>query len=143
MSGLYNMLFGYNTACAFLLPMLTDEKPEKFFPRFRDCGLGSDRNSIVVFTRTGGGNREAYAEENAKIASLPTYRCDYDDDFDCTYAYFVYDVPKEWRNDFELLKDSRLDELSDAYLERIHKCFPSIDPKELVESFGNPNYKEA
>lgn len=52
MGGLYNVINGYNPACLLLAPMLTEENPQSFFPRFRDCFLDGER--IVIFTRVGG-----------------------------------------------------------------------------------------
>lgn len=57
MGGLYNMLAGWNPACVWLAPMLTDENPQYFFPRFRDCWLSDEGDTIIIFTRVGGGNR--------------------------------------------------------------------------------------
>ena len=59
---LYNMLNGVNIATFFILPML-DKHPDEY-PRFRDCFIGEDKNSIVVYTRVGGGNRNCgFGEE--------------------------------------------------------------------------------
>lgn len=140
---LYNMLFGIGNGTLLLAPMLTEEDPRKFFPRFRDCY--EEDGNIVVYTRVGGGNRSydeypphacQYDEgswesewdfgEN-KLYELPTFIETYDDDFDCTYGYYVFGVPDEWKADFGHVMAGELDKLSDAYLERIEKCFGSAD----------------
>ena len=132
MGGLYNLLFGWNPACVLLAPMLTDENPQTFFPRFRDCYLGDDGDTIEIYTRVGGGNRDAYEDEIGALRNMPTYLSDYDDDFDCTYATFVFGVPDEWRDDFELVKERKFGELSDAYVERMQGCFEKLDIREFL-----------
>lgn len=93
---LYNMLFGMNKAAPLLLQMAGLKYEE--IARFRDCMV--EDGLIVVYTRTGGGNRECFADDgdcsqcyhtfNERLASKPNYVKDYDDDFDSTYAYFVF-----------------------------------------------------
>lgn len=58
---------------------------------------------VVVSARQGGGNRECYCDDydshedgclalnNEIIAEHPNYVTDYDDDFDSTYNYFIFD----------------------------------------------------
>jgi len=132
MSGLYNALFGWNPACVLLAPMLTDENPQQFFPRFRDCYLSDDKDHIEIFTRVGGGNREYYADEIEDLRSMPTYVSDEDDDFDCTYATFTFGVPEEWRADFEHVKARDFEKLSDAYVERMQKCYQKLDIRQML-----------
>jgi hypothetical protein len=82
----------------------------------RDCYLDADH--IVVFTRTGGGNRDFYENERGCRATYPHYfepgssdppsgpwnddrrrhpLFDYDreDEFDCTFALFYVKFPEE------------------------------------------------
>lgn len=104
---MYNMLFGTNPAADKLLAALGTTKDE--VPRFRDAYL--DEDGIVIYTRTGGNNRDAYEDEatyreyfgvtddapigpfNSDLYRLPGFIRDEDDDFDNTYAYFHYTVP--------------------------------------------------
>lgn len=94
MSGLYNVLFGVNRAAAFLLEGL-DIHPRDC-PRFRDCFMHVS-GTIVIYTRTGGGNRAEYAAENAALTRHPNYVRDEDDSFDSTYALFHFSVPAEMK----------------------------------------------
>ena len=120
---LYNMLFGVNSAAPLLLAMLGIDK--NAVPRFRDCFLADGK--IVIHTRTGGGNREAYEAENDALTTLPGYVSDSDDDFDCTYANFIFEVPvkfahllgkipegvdpaKRWQETFEKLRTASPDD---------------------------------
>ena len=149
MGGLYNAIFGTNPATVLVAPMLTDERPESYFPRFRDCYV--EDGNIVVYTRVGGGNRTYSTEPphecmyddddfhmefdfgEDRLYALPTFIETYDDDFDSTYGYYVFGVPDEWRADFDRVMAGRLGELSDAYVGRIAKCF-GADAAKLKES---------
>ena len=93
MSGLYNMVFGVNPMAAPLLMSLNINHTD--VPRFRDCFLSEDGKSIIVYTRTGGGNREEYAEANEALRQIPGFLRDEDDSFDPTYALFHYAVPAD------------------------------------------------
>jgi len=93
---LYNTMFGVNPYTPLLLGILgTDYRS---VPRFRDAFV--QNGEIVIYTRTGGGNRETYdapdcqAPSNADLRKLPGFLRDYDDDFDSTFAYFHYAVPE-------------------------------------------------
>lgn len=113
---LYNALFGVNPAAPVLLAMLGIGPGD--VPRFRDCYLREGR--IAIHTRTGGGNRDYYehpdrcrdnypeyfkeGEEhpsgpwNADLRKLPGFQYDEDDDYDCTYATFYFDVPEQFKS---------------------------------------------
>lgn len=88
---LYNALFGENVEKDVLLGMIGLTK--SFFERFRDIHLIKQGTVIRVFTRLGGGNREYYEDTWEKIMSHKLYITDYDDDFDCTYAYIEFSIP--------------------------------------------------
>jgi len=97
--GLYNSLFGVNPAAGIVVKILKAEGLEGI-PRFRDAYVNEDENSkelqFVVFTRTGGGNREEYEAENDAMTQHPLAISNEDDDFDCTYAYFRFKVPEKY-----------------------------------------------
>ena len=145
MGGLYNALFGWNPACVWLAPMIADKSPEEFFPRFRDCFLGDGGDTIVIYTRVGGGNRsyetyapyECYDEEYSygedKLDDLPTFIRTWDDDFDSTYGYYEFGVPDEWRGSFDAIVDGRLEDISSDYVERMQACYPSLDIREIID----------
>lgn len=80
--------------------------------RFRDIYLNADGDVIILCTRNGGGNRPHWeysydkyeAGENCpcpgcvvnhQLPKHPCYIRDYDDDFDCTYAYVEFAVPEQ------------------------------------------------
>ena len=105
---LYNMLFGRNPASRLLLAMLN--LTEGDVGRFRDCHLQrGDRLEegqepaadaplrICVYTRNGGGNRDDYEAVTEALRALPEYVTDFDDDFDCTYASYIFKVPEKFQ----------------------------------------------
>lgn len=112
MSGLYNVLFGTHSNSDLLLAILGLTPAD--VPRFRSCYWDGER--IVVHTRTGGGNRDYYENEeccresypeyfegddkpsgpwNDDLRLNPGYLFDQDDDFDPTYADFYFKPPVE------------------------------------------------
>lgn len=100
---LYNALFGVSNISGFLLKMLglTEEQ----CGRFRDCYL--EGGDIVIYTRNGGGNRELYQSTIDELAKHPCYLKDYDDDYDCTYAYIIFKVPDEYKDDVANLPNAQ------------------------------------
>jgi len=81
---------------------------------------------IVIYTRTGGGNRDYYENEetcrdyfpeyfdgendpsgpwNDDLRAIPGYVRDQDDDFDSTYAHFYFDVPAEFADAVKKIED--------------------------------------
>jgi len=90
--------------------------------RFRDIYLSKDGSKIILYTRAGGGNRECWDHgvtpenfDQEQFGENPCTDCpdrgscapsiisalrrhslyirDYDDEFDCTYAYFEFKTP--------------------------------------------------
>jgi len=99
MSGLYNNLFRVDSEYRKLLCIIKINEDE--IPRFRDCyylkrSAEDGGDCIVIHTRTGGGNRDDYEDENEGLTRSKYYQKDEDDDFDCTYADFYYSIPDEY-----------------------------------------------
>ena len=92
---LYNILFGENKEAPVLLGMLGVNK--EYFGRYRDIDLIENATKIRVFTRLGGGNRPDYKDTWNKIRKHDLYIKDYDDDFDCTYAFIEYKIPDKFK----------------------------------------------
>lgn len=93
---LYGALVGESERAETLLGLLGITRSE--VPRYRDCYVDerefdSGKEFVIcVYTRTGGGNREYFMKGNAAMTKVPGYQGDRDDDFDSTYATFVYRV---------------------------------------------------
>jgi hypothetical protein len=142
---LYNAIYGVNPATFFLLPML-GKRPDEY-PRFRDCFIGGLENTdendqfgipkkktthekvISIYTRVGGGNRETYENEIEELRKMPNYIKDYDDDFDSTFATFVFSIPEKWKTDFEKLTGGKAKEISDDYKQELKRVFPKLAEK--------------
>lgn len=92
MSGIYNMVFGSNSLAMSLLGVL--EVTPDAIPRYRDCFLNEDGTQIIIYTRTGGNNREDARDGIERLRAIPGYISDADDSFDNTYALFRYAVPE-------------------------------------------------
>ena len=90
---LYNKLFGENKHADELL--IACDLNRDMFARFRDVFPTTDGKKIMVYTRIGGYNRKSYFDTIRNIRGHDLYLTDYDDEFDETYAYFVFAVPKE------------------------------------------------
>ena len=119
---LYNLMNGINPAAIFILPML-GHHPD-WYGRFRDCFV--DDGMIHVYTRLGGGNREDYEDIIKKIRAHPDFVTDRDDDFDCTYATFIFNVPKQWQADFDLIMVGKLTDISTLYQAELDRAHPKL-----------------
>jgi hypothetical protein len=90
----FNMVAGYNKLAPMVLHALNLEHGQ--IPRFRDAYLDIDepaRPTLVILTRTGGGNRSGYVEENKTLSGLAGFISDHDDTFDETFAHWRFQVP--------------------------------------------------
>lgn len=73
------------------------------------------RSYFIMETRTGGGNRDNYEEENYAMTEHCLYYDDRDDDYDRTFAEFLYKLPSE----FYILKQlSAIEEVNEKFTER-------------------------
>lgn len=97
-TAMYNMQHGVAPFSGNLLNMLGLES--RHVPRLRDVYVDVE-DHIVVFTRTGGGNRanfEALGQpSNTGLERLPGFLRTEDWELDTTYAKFVYDPPPSCR----------------------------------------------
>lgn len=101
---LYNQLFGVNPfakvygAALAAADMVASKEPRPSrcpTARLRDMWTEEVDGElrIIVYTRTGGGNRGEHAEAIECTRMHPLFVRDYDDDFDSTYMYFEFRVP--------------------------------------------------
>lgn len=88
---MYNLLFGKNPNSEKILSVIG--LSEGVIERFRDVDVDEEANEIIITTRTGGGNRKDYP--NRVLTSNPHYMYDEEDEFDRTYAYYHFKIPKE------------------------------------------------
>lgn len=143
---MYNMIHGVNPLTPVLLSILNTGVCA--IPRFRDCYF--DGEHIVIYTRTGGGNRDHYDEPNADnpdgpwnsdLRELSGYLRDEDDDYDSTYASFYYSVPEQFGYLLDKLKSmaqkKTQSERWEAAIDRI-KTAGADDPlvQRMTEAFS-------
>ena len=122
---LYNALFGFNPACFYLMPMLGRKQDE--WPRFRDCFLGENSDTIVIYTRVGGNNRNCdYGEE--ELYEDPNFIRTWDDEYDSTYGYYEFSVPEKWKTDFDKIVGGHAKDISDEYKAVLYDFFPKLAP---------------
>lgn len=88
---LYSVVIAINPLAADLLASIALD-PDAV-PRPRDVWINRELSEVTVFTRTGGGNRDDYAAENAALRAHPGYLRDHDWATDPTYAEWVFVVP--------------------------------------------------
>lgn len=151
---LYNMINGVQQATFFLLPMLGKHPDE--YPRFRDCFAGKqntdggeldqfgipiqkhgDQKLISVYTRVGGRNRESYQDKIDELRATKGYVEDFDDDFDCTFATFVFKVPEKFADDFDKIKEGKIKETTQEYKNTVYLVYPKM--KEKLDQIFNTN----
>lgn len=141
---LYNLLFGVNRDADELLKMLGLAQDD--FGRFRDAYLNESGANIIVYTRCGGGNRDYYEDVFSKMEKHPEYVTDYDDDYDCTYAYFVFNVPEKFKKQAKFMSDKNkpksVHEKFQGVIEDIDKKGKDSEYVEKMESTIN-ELKEA
>jgi len=92
---MYNMVCGNNPLFGLYARALETIEPLPPVPRFRDVytKLYGGKVQIVIYTRTGGGNRPDYQAENLALTKHQLFVADCDDDFDKTFAHFVFTCP--------------------------------------------------
>lgn len=135
---LYHMINGVSGATFFVLPLLGKHPDE--YPRFRDCFTSDAEHPryddhIHVYTRTGGGNREAYEAENDAIRAMPGFVSDFDDSYDSTFASWVFKIPERFKADYDKATSGKLKETSAEYQALVRKVYPKLSEK-LDELFG-------
>ena len=134
MSGLYNIINGYNIACVLILPMLGRKQEE--YPRFRDCFVKD--GMIAIYTRVGGGNRGCgFGEE--ELYKDPNFIKTYDVDFDSSYATYLFNVPEKWKPDFNKIMDGNSKEVSDDYYNYVKEFYPVLAEKGIIDKVFRPS----
>jgi hypothetical protein len=90
---MYHMMCKANPAAGRLLGIINLDHAT--IPRLRDVWANADMTEVTVLTRTGGGNRAAYNDENTGLSLHPLFLRTADEEWDSTYATFVFTLPAE------------------------------------------------
>lgn len=121
---LYNMVLGYHPLVGDLLIALGYTKETcKDIPRFRDCYLFPDE--IRLLTRTGGGNRPDYIDENQMLRERPGFLRDWNDSYDSTFAWWAYEWPDNGTRALQIM------------LEVLQENHPDLLPQNLKSRFDD------
>lgn len=131
---LYNTLHGQNKDTDLLLGTLDLSD----VARFRDIYLNADGTKIILYTRTGGENRKAYSGFFETIRKHPCYIGDYDDDFDKTYAYIEFKIPKRYQ---EVCKTLATGEEPETIHEKFEKTLNELKSMSAVEVVLDKRFK--
>lgn len=133
---LYNMINDFDPACVIIMPMLGRKQED--YPRFRDCFV--EDGMIAIFTRVGSLNKGCgFGEE--ELYKDPNYVRDYDDDFDRTYATYLFNVPEKWKVDFDLIMDGKISEVSENYYQYVSEFYPKLAEAGLIKKIFRPDLK--
>ena len=122
---LYSSLFGKNPNSKIILSMLNLAIDQ--VPRFRDCYI--EDGKIVIFTRTGGNNRDLLASEyiihwdnkdeetlcNIILEHSKYYIKSMDDGFDSTYAYFYFTIPDRWKQIAKKFDNGKVETIAEKF----------------------------
>jgi hypothetical protein len=127
------MLMGFNPACVAILPMLGRKENE--YPRFRDCYV-TDEGNIAIYTRVGGGNRNAGFEEE-RLYEDENFLTTYDDEFDNTYGTYEFKVPDKWKADFDAILAGESNKVSKEYIDYVKSFYPKLAEEGVIDKmFG-------
>ena len=133
----YNAIMGFNPACVLIMPMLGRRQDE--WPRFRDCFV--EDGKIAIYTRVGGNSRGCgYGEE--ELYKDPHFVKTYDDNFDNTYATYIFNVPEKGKQDFDKICEGKLSEVSDEYYNYLNEFFPLFSSKGLLKNIFRPEEQQ-
>ena len=91
---------------------MNEEETRKFLDNaFRDGQVktsGTDIEKILPpMRRLGGGNRTEYERVFEIMKRHPNYICDYDDEYDNTYAYIEFSVPDKYKSTAQHMKPDK------------------------------------
>lgn len=126
--------------------LMAEAKEIGFYPsgRFRDIYFQNEEGEqpkIILYTRNGGGNRDYYQWVFELLESHPLYITDYDDDFDCTYAYIEFSAPDSVLKFFDGIKTGKIPNVSEKFKTEIEAMEAGKEPNkaimEIVEKITN------
>jgi len=143
----YNLYHNVNPTTFIILPMLGKHPDD--YPRFRDSFIYKHEfiisedgfpkmtvtnpdeipSKIYILLRVGRGNRETYQNEIQELRSIKEYIEDFDDNFDNTYAMFVFNIPDKFKSDFDKICEGKLKETSQEYKDILYKVYPKLSEK--------------
>jgi hypothetical protein len=131
----------YNLYSEEAKALLQEAIDTKYFPtgRFRDIYFERNEDGIggkvILYTRNGGGNRDAYEYVFELLSKHPLYLNDYDDDFDCTYAYIEFTAPESVVEFFADVEATKFERVSERFKREIAEMEAGKEPNERLKTF--------
>lgn len=151
---LYNLLHGVNPNSALLLAIINvDQEGGPWHSgRFRDIYPNDDGTQVILYTRNGGGNREHWNDDKEPgedcnctgctityhLPKHPLYLEDNDDDFDSTYAYIHFSVPKEYA---DIVKGMATGEPPKTIHEKFTATMNEMQQMDKEQVMADPRFK--
>lgn len=135
---MYNLLFGRNPHSVLLLAVIGLK--ENDVERFRDVSSSPDGKQVHIYTRTGGGNREAFPNETMR--ALDSWVDSEDDDYDSTNCTDTFNVPTEFVQDVINLKDVLQYGLRPEFGQHLRKTIERVPTASDIETNAYRNEKE-
>ena len=118
--------------------LMAEAKEMGYYPtgRFRDIYFENEGTpKIILYTRNGGGNRDFYEYVFELLSSHPLYICDYDDDFDCTYASIEFKAPQAVIDFFDGVQTGKIASVSEKFQKELTDLENGKPLNPAVESF--------
>ena len=81
--------------------------------------------------------KRGYGEE--ELYKDPNYVSTYDDEFDPTYATYLFKVPEKWKPDFDLIMADKFSEVSDDYYQQVCEFYPKLAANGDIDSWLRPD----
>lgn len=127
--------------------LMKEAKEIGYYPtgRFRDIYFENEEGKepkIILYTRNGGGNREYYQYVFDLLENHPLHICDYDDEFDSTYAYIEFQAPESIIKFFEGIKTGKIANVSEKFQAEIKAMEEGKEPNAQVMSIIENIVKE-
>lgn len=116
---MYEVACGANRFSPLLLNGVLDmglksqDELDEAIPRFRDVFITNEGGEVhvAIFTRTGGGNRTEYAEENESLRQIAGFARDENWVLDNTYAIFYYKIEDKEKLENLMVLLNKIDEV--------------------------------
>lgn len=130
----YNLIKRSNIGIKIYAPMLGCHPID--WPKFRDCfrttwQIPQYDDHIIIVTRTG--IEKQFTKENSVIRDHPYFlvkekfsiKSPFEERIfiDPTYAFWVFEVPEEWRNDYNIIKSKGIGNASQKYKDYVADMF--------------------
>lgn len=126
----YNLMYGMNPMTLFIVPMLFEKHPDEL-PRFRDSFVRKEDDVLIILilSRTGKHIRDEYDTEifteHPEFTGIEE-KLITKDFIDNTYAWYRFNVPEKWQEDFKKIIMGNAHDVSDDLKDLVKRIFPKL-----------------